>query len=65
MTDFEKYLALPEPERNRLGFMRWREEQHIGTHGPDCWSWGPAHYTCALREIARCHDMAPAEGAQP
>ena len=23
------------------------------THAEGCWSWGPAHYMCALEEIAK------------
>lgn len=23
------------------------------THAENCWSWGPAHYMCACRELAK------------
>jgi hypothetical protein len=51
-TDIELYQGLPETEKERLGFAHWRWETRVGTHGPDCWKWGPNHYECALREIA-------------
>lgn len=28
-----------------------RYESRATTHAADCWSWGPAHYECAVREI--------------
>ena len=27
------------------------------THADSCWSWGPRHYECALREIARQREV--------
>ena len=59
MTETERNLdlllgdALAENERLRraLNYQDDRENNWIGTHGPDCWSWGPKHYECALRHI--------------
>ncbi|MCL2874705.1 MAG: hypothetical protein FWF12_00120 [Betaproteobacteria bacterium] len=50
MTDIEIYRALPEAERERLGFAAWKHERRQGTHGPDCHRWGSSHYDCLLSE---------------
>jgi hypothetical protein len=50
--DLEKNILRDEIERLTKAL---HYEQHllsrIGTHGPGCWEWGPAHYECALRKI--------------
>ena len=58
MTETERNLdlllgdALAENERlkRELKYQDAREN-HIGTHSPECWSWGPRHYECAIRHI--------------
>ena len=52
MTDYATYKALPAQERDELGFAKWRENQHIGTHEPGCWKNGRNHYECAVSENA-------------
>lgn len=44
--------ALNEIERLQRA-LRYEENRfsRIGTHGPDCWKWGPRHYECALRHM--------------
>jgi hypothetical protein len=58
MTETERELdlmlgdALTENERlkRELKYQDQREGW-IGTHNPECWSYGPRHYECALRRI--------------
>lgn len=33
-----------------------RYESRATTHADDCWSWGPAHYDCAVKEIERLRE---------
>jgi len=64
MTEIERQLdlllgdALSENERLKRA-LKYQDDRegHIGTHGPDCWSWGPRHYECALRHIRGSNDI--------
>lgn len=38
--------------------MTERYETRAVTHADDCWSWGPGHYKCAVREIERLREDA-------
>jgi len=43
-------------ECDRLtNLLQWEQNRrdHIGTHGDECWKWGPSHYECASREIEK------------
>jgi hypothetical protein len=52
--DFEKIRLGIESEIDRLKQqIRYQDARdgRIGTHGPTCYLFGPAHYECALRKI--------------
>lgn len=38
--------------RSALRYEQNRSDR-IGTHGPNCYAWGPAHWECAMGEIER------------
>lgn len=57
MTDLEYFNELQQEAKNTLAFAKWREEQRIGTHNDKCWSYGPRHYECAVREVDRLNKI--------
>jgi hypothetical protein len=65
MTETERELdlmlgdALTENERLRRE-LKYQEDRDgwIGTHGPECYTYGPRHYECALRRIKELEHAA-------
>lgn len=43
--------------------LQWEQNRanRMGTHGEDCWKWGPAHYECALREVEKLRQVQGGE----
>jgi hypothetical protein len=63
MTETERKLdlllgdALAENERLKCELQSQNlRKGWLDTHSPDCWSYGPRHYECALRHIRGSND---------
>lgn len=53
-AEIERLNAALQYEQHRAG--------RIGTHGPDCSTWGPQHYECALHDLKAAEAKAEERG---
>ena len=56
MAEVSACIRTQHAEIERLtSCLKWEQNRadRIGTHGPGCEKWGPAHFECALRAIER------------